>query len=259
VDAVRRTLSSEPTLRAVRDLLRIDGPGHALPDAFLKELNLLLDCDGIGFNHLDSTAETQYFTQGYEADEGFWLFQGPDFLEPEDWREWWGRYWDSPCSFPERTGTYHHVMMLSDFLTDRQRWSSFPADEQFHEMMLVLPDGPGRTLRLIVSRESGAGFTEDDRFLLTLLMPHIERMYRAREHHPTVTLTPRQRQLVHLLQQGYTNAQIARRLSISEGTVRTHLEHVYSRLGVNNRVAAVVRADEVLQEGIPDLSTTRMA
>ena len=36
--------------------------------------------------------------------------------------------------------------------------------------------------------------------------------------------------------------QIARRLGISEGTVRTHLENIYARLNVSNRTAAVTRA-----------------
>ncbi|MGA2519190.1 MAG: LuxR C-terminal-related transcriptional regulator [Acidimicrobiales bacterium] len=36
--------------------------------------------------------------------------------------------------------------------------------------------------------------------------------------------------------------QIARQLRLSEGTVRTHLENIYSRLEVSNRTAAVVRA-----------------
>lgn len=40
---------------------------------------------------------------------------------------------------------------------------------------------------------------------------------------------------------GYTNTQIARRLGITEGTVRTHLENIYRRLNVNCRTAAVTR------------------
>jgi len=47
---------------------------------------------------------------------------------------------------------------------------------------------------------------------------------------------------MRLLAAGCTNTQIARRLGISEGTVRTHLENIYERLGVSSRTAAVIRA-----------------
>jgi DNA-binding NarL/FixJ family response regulator len=46
----------------------------------------------------------------------------------------------------------------------------------------------------------------------------------------------------HLLAAGQTNARVARRLGISEGTVRTHLETIYTRLNVSSRTAAVTRA-----------------
>jgi DNA-binding NarL/FixJ family response regulator len=59
---------------------------------------------------------------------------------------------------------------------------------------------------------------------------------------PEPRLTPRQWQLLDLLAAGHTNAQIARRLGVSEGTVRTHLENIYRRLNVTNRTAAVMRA-----------------
>lgn len=240
----RRSLSGEPMLRSVRDLLHVEGPGYALPDDFLRHLCELLDGDGIGFNHLDSTARTQYFTQGYAADTGRWLITGMPLPEEADF--WWAHYWTSICSFPERTGTYRHVQLNTDFLTARQRRAHPLTADDSPEMMLVLPNGGGRTLRLLVGRDAGPGFTEDDRFLLLLLLPHIERMYRTRERQragTTAQITPRQRQLLEQLRLGLTNAQIARRLHISEGTVRTHLEHLYDRLGVTNRVAAVMHAE----------------
>jgi DNA-binding CsgD family transcriptional regulator len=55
-------------------------------------------------------------------------------------------------------------------------------------------------------------------------------------------LTTRQRQLLDLVADGHTNTQIARRLGITEGTVRKHLENIYRRLGVSSRTAAVTRA-----------------
>ena len=59
---------------------------------------------------------------------------------------------------------------------------------------------------------------------------------------PVPDLTPRQWELMRLIAAGRTNIQIARHLGLSEGTVRTHLENIYERLGVTSRTAAVTRA-----------------
>jgi DNA-binding NarL/FixJ family response regulator len=89
-----------------------------------------------------------------------------------------------------------------------------------------------------------ADFSERDRALLTLLAPHLDQAYldAQRCRHPVPRLTPRQTGLLRLVAAGHTNTQIARRLDISEGTVRTHLEHIYQRLHVSSRTAAVTRA-----------------
>jgi len=49
---------------------------------------------------------------------------------------------------------------------------------------------------------------------------------------PVPELTSRHWDLLRLLAAGHTNAQAARSLGISEGTVRTHLETIYTRLNV---------------------------
>jgi DNA-binding NarL/FixJ family response regulator len=103
---------------------------------------------------------------------------------------------------------------------------------------------PGRYVALCLSRGPGPDFSERDRALLTLLRPHLGQAYldAERRRHPVPRLTPRQNDLLRLLAAGHTNTQIARRLGISEATVRTHLEHIYARLGVSSRTAAVTRA-----------------
>lgn len=54
-------------------------------------------------------------------------------------------------------------------------------------------------------------------------------------------LTAREHEVVLLVAEGLTNADIARRLWISPGTVRRHLENVFSKLDVHTRTAAVAR------------------
>ena len=128
-----------------------------------------------------------------------------------------------------------------------------------HELMLTLPAGPSRppgpgvTLRLFLFRGSGSDFSEADRALLTLLRPHLQQAYldAERRRQPSADLTSRQRQLLDLAAAGHTNAQIARRLSIAEGTVRKHLENIYRRLDVTSRTAAVTRALGVSRPGSP--------
>ena len=54
-------------------------------------------------------------------------------------------------------------------------------------------------------------------------------------------LTPREREVVSLVAEGKTNAEIARYLWIAPGTVRRHLENVFAKLDVHTRTAAVAR------------------
>ncbi len=55
----------------------------------------------------------------------------------------------------------------------------------------------------------------------------------------TAVLTGREREVVRLVADGLTDAQVARRLELAPATVSKHLHRVYARLGVPNRVAAV--------------------
>ncbi|MGR4868166.1 response regulator transcription factor [Variovorax sp. LARHSF232] len=54
-------------------------------------------------------------------------------------------------------------------------------------------------------------------------------------------LTPREREVLRWLATGKTDADIAAMLGISARTVQKHLEHMYVKLGVETRTAAVMR------------------
>lgn len=58
-------------------------------------------------------------------------------------------------------------------------------------------------------------------------------------------LTDKEREVLACLASGGTNVDIARRLYITPATVKTHVAHIYAKLGVNNRNAAVSRAFEM--------------
>jgi DNA-binding CsgD family transcriptional regulator len=235
---------SENDLRAMLRIVsdhRGDLPSAGLPPSLLAELMDLVRCDDLEFVGQDTHCQTAWFDQFLPAGTG----DGG----PED-QVYWAHYWDSPCSYPDRSGDVRSVTMVSDFCSTRQ-WHSTGMYNDYvrlwgaeHEILLCLPAGHMRTARLILSRGPGQDFTERDRALLILLRPHLHQAYLEAEHRrrPTLQLTPRHWELLRLVAAGYTNAQIARRLGVTEKTVGKHLENIYTRLQVSSRTAAVARA-----------------
>jgi DNA-binding CsgD family transcriptional regulator len=237
-------------LAAIVTAERDDQPAQGLPTSLLSDLMEVIPCDYVQFQGFDSTRQGDWFVQGFgDDDDG-----GPaDDLDKAHWLH----YWDcAPCSYPDRTGDLRSVLTIRDFYSDRQ-WRStgmyadvYRPQGLRHELQLCLPEapgpsrGPGRTVRLYLFRYTGPDFSERDRALLTLIRPHLHHAYLEAERRRAQAspLTPRQTDLLRLIADGHTNAQAARRLGVSEGTVRTHLENIYDRLHVSSRTAAVLRA-----------------
>jgi DNA-binding CsgD family transcriptional regulator len=109
------------------------------------------------------------------------------------------------------------------------------------------------------------GFPERDRTVLDLLLPHLKQFRRsaaARRWASTAPpgalgqLTPREREILGLVAEGRTNAEVASLLWISPGTVRKHLENAYDKLGVHTRtraVAALVASETQTATSVPEL------
>jgi DNA-binding NarL/FixJ family response regulator len=72
----------------------------------------------------------------------------------------------------------------------------------------------------------------------------------ARDRFPIEALTQREETILQLLTQGLTNAGIAARLHLSEGTVKNHVSEILRKLQANDRTHAVVLA---LKRGLLDL------
>ncbi len=63
---------------------------------------------------------------------------------------------------------------------------------------------------------------------------------------PGERLSDRELNVLRLVAQGYSNNEVADQLIVSATTVKKHLEHIYSKLDVHNRTAAVARAKALL-------------
>lgn len=98
------------------------------------------------------------------------------------------------------------------------------------------------------------GFTNTDRALLSVIaVPLLAAMQRVHDHELSGDLageappfepdclTCREEQILKLVAGGCTDEAIARQLGVSPRTVAKHLEHIYRKLGVANRAAAVSR------------------
>jgi DNA-binding CsgD family transcriptional regulator len=65
----------------------------------------------------------------------------------------------------------------------------------------------------------------------------------------SATLSSREVQVLQLMAEGLTNAEISQKISISQHTAKSHVTHIFNKLGVNNRTQAAVLAS--LQNLIP--------
>lgn len=139
-----------------------------------------------------------------------------------------------------------------------------------HRMSIVLPKPPHSVIALALGR-GGEDFSERDRLLLDLLRPHLMQTYDnaaaltrirheeqgrpnptkdmllSRESLELLGLTNREADVLLGIARGKMNKEIAASLYISPLTVKTHLQHVYRKLGAETRTEALSRALERLE------------
>lgn len=106
----------------------------------------------------------------------------------------------------------------------------------------VLKDAPGEELQQAVRAVAeGEGWLDPavtQRVLAAFRQPSAGREQRS----AAADLTARELDVLQLVGRGRSNGEIAEELFISEGTVKTHLSHIFDKIGVRDRAAAVVYA-----------------
>jgi DNA-binding CsgD family transcriptional regulator len=244
---------SEKDLRTLLGIVqdtRDDLPDTGLPLSLLTELTGQIRCDQLsllGADYVVARPAESWMQEVPPVDAS-----GLDEMATE------GCNWSDFVGYPDYSGDLRSVTKVSDFYSAR-RWHSTIAYTDFfrhtgiaeHVLQLCLPGQLGPAAwpdcggaQMLIFRGPGPDFSERDRDLLALLQPHLNQAYldEERRRHSPPPLTPRQRELMRLIAAGHTNAKIARQLGITEGTVRSHLQDIYTRLQVSNRAAAVARA-----------------
>lgn len=78
----------------------------------------------------------------------------------------------------------------------------------------------------------------------TVLSPKVAATLVRRTASPGPTITEREVEVLELLSRGLGNKEMARELFVSEATVKSHLSHIYGKLGVDTRAGAVAAAIE---------------
>lgn len=116
------------------------------------------------------------------------------------------------------------------------------------DQVATLPLSGGRDAAVAMFGRHGDDFTDEDLSRLDQLRPVVSDLVavagvtapRSRRERPQLTV--RETEVLALLSRGYTCSRIARRLGASPRTVEVHLGHIYAKLGVRDRLSAVLAA-----------------
>ncbi|HEV8220118.1 MAG TPA: helix-turn-helix transcriptional regulator [Streptosporangiaceae bacterium] len=244
---------SEKDLRTLLGIVqdtRDDLPDAGLPVSLLTELTDQIRCDNLSLLGAEFLVARK--AESWEQEIPPTDLSGIDEMATE------GFNWIEFTGYPDLSGDLRSVTKVSDFYSARQWHSTVAYTDAFrhlgmgeHVLQLCLPGQLGPAAwpfcggaKMLIFRGPGPDFSDRDRDLLALLQPHLNQAYLDAERRRCwpPPLTPRQRELMRLIAAGHTNAKIARQLGITEGTVRSHLQDIYTRLQVSNRAAAVARA-----------------
>ncbi len=119
-----------------------------------------------------------------------------------------------------------HVLILTAF-SDGE--SMLQALEHDADGFALKTDPPSQTIAAIHQVAYGQ-----------MVFPSVVRQWLTERQRPgpASELSEREREVLVLVAEGLTNAQIAEQLSVSESTVKFHLQHVFEKLGVTNRTEA---------------------
>ncbi|MFY9614196.1 MAG: response regulator transcription factor [Candidatus Dormiibacterota bacterium] len=123
------------------------------------------------------------------------------------------------------------VLVLSSYIDDAQVFNAIQAGAAGYLLKDVAPEALAKAIRDVHAGQA-------------VLHPEAASrlMHRTVEPQVGADLTPRERDVLRLLAEGFPNKEIGRRLFVSEKTVKTHVSSILQKLGVQDRTQAALAA-----------------
>ena len=222
---------SEADQNTLRALLAVEPvPGRPVPEARTYELvNKLVPCDVLGAGRTDLHGHPSHNVELTPGSRSRVIEVENDL---------------GPCRDDRCDGGPHYLGYM--------HWNEHPREAEWCDVDIASADvlgigfrnGADHIVQFYFARVGGR-FSDTDFALFRMLGPVLQRLVRER---PTprlpATLTVTERRMLTYVAAGLSNTEIAEQCTVATGTVRKHLEHVYRKLGVTDRLVAVREARE---------------
>ncbi|MFI9818555.1 response regulator [Saccharothrix variisporea] len=134
------------------------------------------------------------------------------------------------------------VIMLTTFDLDHYVYAALAAGASGFLLKDVTPEHLVSAVRLVRTGDALLAPTITRR--LVERFAHRDGGTTTTAHQDLAALTPRELEVLRLLASGLSNAELAGRLHLSEATVKTHIARILAKLGLRDRVQAVIAAYE---------------
>jgi DNA-binding NarL/FixJ family response regulator len=123
------------------------------------------------------------------------------------------------------------VLILSSYIDDAQVFGAIQAGAAGYQLKDIQPEALADAIREVHAGRPALHAEAQARL-----------MHRGQGLAPGSNLTPRERDVLRLLTEGFANKEIATRLLVSEKTVKTHVSSILAKLGVQDRTQAALAA-----------------
>ena len=136
------------------------------------------------------------------------------------------------------------VLILTTFDLDEYAFAALRAGASGFLLKSAPPEELLYAIRSVHNGDSVVA-PSTTRRLIGRFLPHLPAAEGVPDHEGLAELTAREREVLAEVGSGLSNTEIAARLHISEATVKTHVGHIMAKLGLRDRIQAVVYAYEI--------------